>query len=68
MPSYPVQWVKNVVAAGGCTLRTRGQDVRLVEPELFMDPNRRLMPLVVRIALRFDRATQFLRMRIARPS
>jgi deazaflavin-dependent oxidoreductase (nitroreductase family) len=60
-----VQWVKNVVAAGGCTLRTRGRDVRLVAPELFVDPDRRLMPHVVRGLLRFDRATEFLRMRIA---
>jgi deazaflavin-dependent oxidoreductase (nitroreductase family) len=60
-----VQWVKNVVAAGGCTLRTRGRDVRLIEPELFVDPDRRLMPHVVRVLLRFDRVTEFLRMRIA---
>jgi deazaflavin-dependent oxidoreductase (nitroreductase family) len=60
-----VEWVKNVVAAGGCTLRTRGRAVRLIEPEVFVDPSRRLMPLVVRIVLRFDRATEFLRMRIA---
>ena len=53
------------MAAGGCTLRTRGRDVRLIEPELFVDPSRRLMPLVVRIVLRFDLATEFLRMRIA---
>ena len=60
-----VEWVKNVVAAGGCILRTRGRAVRLIEPEVFVDPSRRLMPLVVRIVLRFDRATEFLRMRIA---
>jgi deazaflavin-dependent oxidoreductase (nitroreductase family) len=60
-----VQWVKNVMVAGGCTLRTCGRSVRLVEPELFVDPSRRLMPPVVRIVLRFDRATEFLRMRIA---
>jgi deazaflavin-dependent oxidoreductase (nitroreductase family) len=60
-----VQWVKNVVAAGGCTLRTRGREVRLVAPEVFVDPSRRLMPRVVRAVLRFDRATEFLRMRIA---
>jgi len=59
-----VQWVKNIVAAGGCILRTRGRAVRLVDPELFVDPGRRLMPLLVRIVLRFDRATVFLRMRI----
>ena len=60
-----VEWVKNVMAAGGCTLRTRGRNVRLIEPELFVEPSWRLMPLVVRIVLRFDRATEFLRMRIA---
>jgi deazaflavin-dependent oxidoreductase (nitroreductase family) len=60
-----VQWVKNVVAAGGCTMRTRGRDVRLVEPEVFVDPSRRLMPPIVRVVLGFDRVSEFLRMRIA---
>ena len=27
-----VQWVKNVIAAGGCTLRTRGRTFRLLDP------------------------------------
>jgi hypothetical protein len=40
-------------------------DVRILGQEVFVDPSRRLMPLVVRIVLRFDRATKFLRMRIA---
>jgi deazaflavin-dependent oxidoreductase (nitroreductase family) len=60
-----VQWVKNVVAAGGCTMRTRGRDVRLVEPEVFIDPGRRLMPPIVRLVLGLDRVSEFLRMRIA---
>lgn len=58
-----VQWLKNIMAAGECDMRTRGRDVHLVEPELFIDPERRLMPLPVRIVLRFDRVTEFLRMR-----
>jgi deazaflavin-dependent oxidoreductase (nitroreductase family) len=60
-----VQWVKNVVAAGGCAMRTRGRDVRLVEPEVFIDPGRRLMPPIVRLVLGLDRVSEFLRMRIA---
>src|SRR5262245_5937901 len=60
-----VDWVKNVVAAGGGGMRTRGRDVRLVEPEVFVDPTRHLMPLPVRWGLRFMRVTEFLRMRIA---
>ena len=28
-------WVKNVLAAGGCELRTRGRAIRLTSPRLF---------------------------------
>lgn len=58
-----VDWVKNVLAAGEAHLRTRGRDVHLVEPELFVDPTRRLMPLPVRIVLRLNNVNEFLRMR-----
>lgn len=34
------QWVKNVVAARGCTLRTRGREVELSEPRVVRDPAR----------------------------
>jgi deazaflavin-dependent oxidoreductase (nitroreductase family) len=63
-----VDWVKNVIAAGGCTLRTRGRPVHLVQPEVFVDPSRRLMPRVVRTVLGLGRVTEFLRMRIAPPT
>src|SRR3954451_14977346 len=59
-----VDWVKNVVAAGECSLRTMGRDVRLIEPDLFVDPRQRTMPLLIRAFLRFNRVTEFLRMRI----
>src|SRR6478735_1213752 len=38
-----VQWVKNVLAAGGCELVTRGRTIRLIEPRLVHDPGRSLM-------------------------
>jgi deazaflavin-dependent oxidoreductase (nitroreductase family) len=60
-----VNWVQNVLAAGGCELRTRGRDIRLVEPELLVDPAGRLMPLPVRLFLRANRVTEYLRMRAA---
>ena len=34
-------WVKNVLAAGGCVLRTRGDTIELVSPRLFHDATRR---------------------------
>ena len=58
-----VQWLKNIMAAGECWMRTRGQDVHLVEPELIIDPELRLMPRPVRLIGRFNRVTEFLRMR-----
>jgi len=58
-----VQWVKNVMAAGGCDIRTRGRDIRLVDPELFVDPTRQLMPLPVRVILQLNDVNEFLRMR-----
>jgi len=58
-----VQWVKNVLAAGEPDIEIRKRTVRLVEPELFVDPTRHLMPLPVRVFLGFARVTEFLRMR-----
>ena len=33
-------WVKNVLAAGGCELRTRGRAIQLGSPRLFHDDSR----------------------------
>ncbi len=60
-----VQWLKNIMAAGDCWMRTRGRDIRLVEPELIVDPELRLMPWPVRIIGRFNRVTELLSMREA---
>jgi deazaflavin-dependent oxidoreductase (nitroreductase family) len=62
-----VQWVRNILAAGGCELVTRGRTLRLVEPVLFTDPQRSAMPFPVRQLLGLLRVTEFLRMRIDQP-
>jgi deazaflavin-dependent oxidoreductase (nitroreductase family) len=59
------QWVKNVLAAGECRLRVRGRDVKLVSPEIVVDPELRLAPAPVRFIGKFDRVTEILRMRAA---
>ena len=59
------QWVKNVMAAGSCGVRTHGRAVRLCEPRIFTDPDRRLVPAPVRLALRILDVTDFLSMRPA---
>jgi deazaflavin-dependent oxidoreductase (nitroreductase family) len=60
-----VQWVKNVLAAGGCDLITRGRTFRLVDPEIFVDPLRRQIPQPIRFFLGLLRATEFMRLRIS---
>ena len=60
-----VQWLKNVLAAGRCSLRTRGRDVTLVDPELSTDAELRIAPPFVRSIGRFVGMTQFVRMRAA---
>jgi deazaflavin-dependent oxidoreductase (nitroreductase family) len=60
-----VDWVKNVLAAGGCGLRTRGRDRRLVDPRLVTDPSLPGMPLPVRLMGRVIGATELLVLREA---
>jgi deazaflavin-dependent oxidoreductase (nitroreductase family) len=62
-----VQWVRNVIAAGGCQLVTGGRTIRLIEPVVFTDPTRSAMPFPVRLFLGLLRVTEFMRMRIAPP-
>ena len=58
------QWVKNVLAAGCCSLETRGRVVELIEPELITDPDLRPAPAVVRfVERRIAGVTEYLRMR-----
>jgi deazaflavin-dependent oxidoreductase (nitroreductase family) len=54
------QWVKNVLAAGGCDIHTKGRDVRLVDPQLIHDPARTRVPAPVRAILGALRVEHFL--------
>jgi deazaflavin-dependent oxidoreductase (nitroreductase family) len=54
------EWVKNVEAAGGCVIETRGRHVRLAHPTLVHDPLRRMVPWPVRLVLRLMGVTDFL--------
>jgi deazaflavin-dependent oxidoreductase (nitroreductase family) len=56
------EWVKNVLAAGGCDLATRGVRYLLSAPTIVHDPTRRRFPLPVRIVLWLIGATDFMRL------
>ncbi|HKV79613.1 MAG TPA: nitroreductase family deazaflavin-dependent oxidoreductase [Candidatus Sulfotelmatobacter sp.] len=45
------EWVKNVLAAGGCELKTRGKKYQLFAPKAVRDPSQRRFPFPVRVVL-----------------
>lgn len=57
-------WVRNVLAAGGCELRTRRGTVKLTEPRVFRDESRRDIRPLERQALRLMRVSDFLSAKI----
>ena len=58
-------WVKNVLAAGGCELEVGGRRVRLAQPRIVHDPSQRLVPLPVRPILRLIGVEEFLELTTA---
>jgi hypothetical protein len=66
MPFVGAQWVLNVIAAGECIIRWKGQEWRAVEPEVISKAEgaKRFGP-VARFALRHLPIERFLRLRRA---
>jgi deazaflavin-dependent oxidoreductase (nitroreductase family) len=56
------EWVRNVLAAGTCQIRTRRTTIALAEPALYDDPSRQGIPIPARWILRAVDVDQFLRM------
>jgi deazaflavin-dependent oxidoreductase (nitroreductase family) len=56
-------WVRNVVAAGRCEIRTCGTTVQLVDPVLFTDSARRPVPMPARWILGLIHVDGFLALR-----
>jgi deazaflavin-dependent oxidoreductase (nitroreductase family) len=54
------EWVKNVLAAGGCELRTRGKKYQLSAPKVVRDPSRKRFPFLVRLVLRTVGANEYM--------
>jgi deazaflavin-dependent oxidoreductase (nitroreductase family) len=61
------EWAKNVLAAGGCEIETRGVRYQLSAPLIMHDPTRRRFPLPVRIVLRLIGATDFIQLSTSPP-
>jgi deazaflavin-dependent oxidoreductase (nitroreductase family) len=61
-------WVKNVLAADGCELHTRGRTIQLVSPRLFHDQSRPGIRPVERQVLRVLGVADFLSLNVAPPA
>jgi deazaflavin-dependent oxidoreductase (nitroreductase family) len=58
-------WVKNVLAAGGCELQTHGRAVKLSSPCLYRDESRRDIRTLERQVLRIIGVADFLSLKTA---
>ena len=58
------EWVKNVLAAGGCELKTRGKKYQLSSPNVVRDPTRRRFPIPVRVVLGIVAADEYMELSI----
>ena len=54
------EWVKNVLAAGSCELKTRGKKYQLSSPNVVHDPTRRRFPIPVRLVLKIVGADEYM--------
>ena len=54
------EWVKNVLAAGGCELKTIGRKSRIVAPTVVRDPTRQRFPIPVRLILMLVGADEYM--------
>ncbi|HYI15067.1 MAG TPA: nitroreductase family deazaflavin-dependent oxidoreductase [Thermomicrobiales bacterium] len=57
------EWVRNVLASGGCTVEQRGRTLHLAQPRLFHDEDRRAVPAPVRFVLGLIRVNDFLELK-----
>ena len=56
------EWVKNVLAAGGCELKTCGKKYQLSSPTVVHDPTRRRFPMPIRPVLMVVGADEFMQL------
>ncbi|MDN3352018.1 nitroreductase family deazaflavin-dependent oxidoreductase [Actinomadura sp. DC4] len=58
-------WVRNVLAAGGCDLLTGGRALHMAEPRVYADESQHDIPAAVRLVLKRLRVTEFMALRAA---
>lgn len=56
------EWVKNVLAAGGCELKTVGRKYQLSSPRVIHDRSRQRFPIPVRLVLTLVGADEYMKL------
>jgi deazaflavin-dependent oxidoreductase (nitroreductase family) len=60
-------WVRNVLAAGECTLETRGRSYHMTQPRLVRDEQRRAVPKILRFVGAVGNVSDFLYLSLEAP-
>ncbi|HJU10131.1 MAG TPA: nitroreductase/quinone reductase family protein [Candidatus Binataceae bacterium] len=60
------QWVRNVLAQGGCELETEGSKFLLSHPRLFHDDQRSVVPVLHRFILGVFKVSDFLELTLTK--
>lgn len=60
-------WVRNVMAAGGCEIETRRRRIALTHPRIVRDPSRRWAPPVVRQVIGMIGAYEYMQLTVVDP-
>lgn len=61
-------WVRNVLAAGGCEIESRRRRVALTDPRIVSDPSRRWAPPIVRQILGIIGAYEYMQLTLGDPA
>jgi deazaflavin-dependent oxidoreductase (nitroreductase family) len=61
-------WVRNILAAGGCKAEIRGRCIELTDPTIVRDEHRTPMPTAARRILGLAGVSDFMLVRAGRPS
>lgn len=57
-------WVRNVIAAGGCEIVSQRRRIALTQPRIITDPLRRWAPPIVRQVIGMIGATQYMQLTV----
>src|SRR5262245_25523812 len=68
LPYGKTEWVRNVLAEGGCVLVVGGRRLAMRNPHLIHDPTRRAVPAPVRVPLRLLDVADFVQLDPAPPA